>query len=136
MLKDIIRKILSTIPLLLIVSMILFIMINALPGNAATAVLGDGASIEAMEAYAEKMGYNDPVIVQYVRWLKNVCTGNWGRSTYSNEYVFDKIMQRLPVSTEVVFLSILVSLVFSLRWAYSAPLSATASSTMPQARFL
>ena len=114
MLKDIIRKILSAIPLLLIVSVILFVMINALPGDAATAILGDGASVEAMEAYAEKMGYNDPVMVQYLRWLKNVLTGNWGRSTYSNEYVFDKIMQRLPVSAEVVCLSMLLSLLIAL----------------------
>lgn len=114
MLKDIIQKILSAIPLLLIVSIILFVMINALPGDAATSVLGDGASVEAMEAYAERMGYNDPVMVQYLRWLKNVLTGNWGRSTYSNEYVFDKIMQRLPISAEIVFWSLLVSLLVAL----------------------
>ena len=114
MLKEIIKKILSTIPLLLIVSIILFTMINALPGNAATAILGDGASLEAMEAYAEKMGYNDPIMAQYFRWLKNVLSGNWGRSTYSNEYVFDKIMQRLPVSAEVVMWSIIVSLIVAI----------------------
>ena len=114
MLKEVLRKILSTIPLLLIVSIILFIMINALPGDAAMAVLGEGASSDAVAAYAQRMGYNDPVLVQYFRWLGKVVRGDWGTSTYSGEPVFRKIMLRLPVSAEVVLLSMIVSLVLAL----------------------
>jgi len=109
----IIKKILSAIPLFFIISIILFVMINALPGNAAYAILGEGSS-EAIERLSEQLGLNDPVMVRYFRWLGNALKGDWGVSLYSNEPVFIKIMHRLPVSAEVVLLSMGVSILVSL----------------------
>ena len=114
MLIAIIKKILSSIPLFFIISIILFVMIQALPGNAAFFILGEGATTENIALLEEQLGLDDPVIVQYFRWLGNVFRGDWGVSFYSKEPVFTKIMQRLPVSLEVVILSMGLSLLVSL----------------------
>lgn len=107
MFNSILRKILLTIPLLLLVSMIMFGIINMLPGNAATVMLSDlGASVEQLEAMENKLGLDQPVYVQYYSWLKNFLSGNLGKSYLTSQPVAKRIAERLPVTLELIGLSI------------------------------
>lgn len=82
-----IRRVLFLIPVLLGGSAIVFTLIHFAPGDPIDALLGVYASPEAREALREKYGLNDPLIVQYLRWLGLVLQGDWGES----------IQQRIPV---------------------------------------
>jgi peptide/nickel transport system permease protein len=82
-----IRRALFLIPVLLGGSAIVFTLIQFAPGDPIDALMGVYASPEAREALREKYGLNDPVVVQYLRWLGLVLQGDWGIS----------IQQRVPV---------------------------------------
>ena len=63
------RRLLLTLPILFIVSVICFSMINLIPGDPATVILGPEASEQAKEQMRERLGLNRPIVVQYVDWL-------------------------------------------------------------------
>lgn len=77
MVSAIVKKILWSIPLLLLVSMIMFGVIHMLPGNAALVMLGDaGGSAEQVQKLEESMGLTDPLYVQYFHWISNFVKGD------------------------------------------------------------
>lgn len=94
MLKFTIRRIFSAIPVLLIVITLVFALIRIIPGDPTIMILGEDAEPEEYEELRERMGLNDPMIVQYVRYLKNILTGNWGTSYYNQKPVFQNIFDR------------------------------------------
>ncbi len=100
------KKLLSMIPLALIVSIILFGLINLLPGNAAMAILGDSGNLEQVEQLEAKLGLDQPVYIQYINWLKGVCTGDLGTSVLTGQPVIDRIAERMPVTFELIVLSV------------------------------
>lgn len=95
MLKFVIKRILAAIPQLLVVMTLIFFMIRIIPGDPATQILGEDAKIEDIEALREQMGLNDPLIVQFVKYVKGVFTGDWGTSLYNNKPVFENIRSRM-----------------------------------------
>lgn len=94
MLKFTIRRIFSAIPVLLIVFSLVFALMRIIPGDPTTLILGEEATLEEYEALKERMGLNDPLIVQYVRYIKDIITGNWGTSFYNQKPVFRNIFDR------------------------------------------
>ena len=94
------------IPLALIVSIILFGLINLLPGNAAMAILGDSGNLEQIEQLEAELGLDQPVYIQYINWLKGVCTGDLGTSILTGQPVIDRIAERMPVTFELIVLSV------------------------------
>ena len=72
MIKFIIRRLLSLIPVILGVTFFVFMVMQLAPGDAAKLLLGEGATQEQVEELREEMGLNDPVIVQYVRYIDRV----------------------------------------------------------------
>ena len=100
------KKLLSMIPLALIVSIILFGLINLLPGNAAMAILGDSGNLEQIEQLEAELGLDQPVYIQYINWLKGVCTGDLGTSILTGQPVIDRIAERMPVTFELIVLSV------------------------------
>lgn len=79
---------------LLIISAIIFFMVELLPGDIAQAVLGQGATEENLAALREQMGLNKPAIVRYFEWLGGAVTGNFGESIVSGERVSAVITER------------------------------------------
>ena len=79
---------------LLIISIIIFFMVELLPGDIAQAVLGQGATPENVAALREQMGLNDPAIVRYLDWLSGAVVGNFGESIISGERVSAIITER------------------------------------------
>ena len=105
-----IRRLLLTLPILFIVSVVCWSMINLIPGDPATVILGPEASEPAKEQMRERLGLNDPLVVQYVDWLGNVLRGDLGESLRDGTPVSQLILQRLPVTLELAIGTFLVSL--------------------------
>ncbi|WP_040609212.1 ABC transporter permease [Pseudooceanicola batsensis] len=79
---------------LLIISIIIFFMVELLPGDIAQAVLGQGATEENLAALREQMGLNDPAILRYFQWLGGALTGDFGESVVTGERVSAVISDR------------------------------------------
>jgi len=98
----IVRRILGMIPVLVIITIISFSLLFVLPGDAAIAVLGEEAGdSETYEGLREDMGLNDPVYVQYFRWLGRVLQGDLGNSIRTGEPVSEILITRAPISIYV-----------------------------------
>jgi peptide/nickel transport system permease protein len=105
-----IRRLLLTLPILFIVSVVCWSMINLIPGDPATVILGPEASEQAKEQMRERLGLNNPLVVQYLDWLGNVLRGDLGESLRDGTPVSKLILQRLPVTLELALGTFLVSL--------------------------
>lgn len=111
----IIRKILWSIPLLLLVSIMMFGVIHMLPGNAALSMLGDsGGSAEQVQQLEEKMGLTDPIYVQYFNWISNFVKGDMGTSYLTSQPVSKRIMERLPVTLELIVCSVVLAVIIGI----------------------
>jgi peptide/nickel transport system permease protein len=105
-----IRRLLLTLPILFIVSVVCFSLINLIPGDPATVILGPEASEQAKEQMRERLGLDEPIVVQYVDWLGGVLHGDLGESLVDGTPVSQLILQRLPVTLELALGTFLVSL--------------------------
>ncbi len=102
--KYIIKRILQLVIVLLGVSFLTFIITQATPSDAAEMKyisMGMMPSPELLEQTREEMGLNDPVMVQYGRWLNNVLHGNLGQSSKFDEAVFVQMTKKLPMTLEL-----------------------------------
>ena len=109
MLSHIVRKLIGVIPILLLVSMILFTIISLLPGDAAMAVMGESLNQEDLIKTRSELGLDKPIYVRYADWLCKVLHGNLGRALKSNQPVTEIITQRLPVTVELTLLAVVIS---------------------------
>lgn len=91
----IIRRILSTIPVMAVVAVFVFLLLYLTPGDPAVVIAGDYARPEDIERIREALGLNKPLYVQFFTWLGNVMTGDLGISIFSNLPVSKLISQRL-----------------------------------------
>jgi peptide/nickel transport system permease protein len=107
--RFILTRILSAIPTLLIVSLTVFALMRMIPGDPAALMLGDLAQPGQVEALREEMGLDRPVAVQYLLWLGDVATGDFGLSIATGDPVLPEIWSRFTVSATIVFAAILVA---------------------------
>jgi len=107
------KRLLLSLPTLLLVSMVVFSLLAVLPGDPVAAILGMEATPEAAAALRLKLGLDDPLLVQYGRWLWAVLHGDLGRSFIDNTPVADALWQRLPVTIELAIGSFLVAVVIA-----------------------
>lgn len=87
-----------------------FVLANLLPGDPVLALLGENATPEAIEVLRQKLGLDRPLMVRYADWLFSALQGDFGASYRTEEPVFEMIMQRLPVTLEIVVLTQIVAL--------------------------
>jgi peptide/nickel transport system permease protein len=104
-----VRRLLLTIPILFIVSVICFSMINLIPGDPATVILGPEASEQAKEEMRNRLNLNEPIPVQYIDWLGGVLRGDLGESLIDDTPVSKLILERLPVTIELALGAFVVS---------------------------
>lgn len=114
MIRYIARRLLQMVPVLFIVSLIVFSLLHLTPGDPAISMLGEEASPESVAALRNELGLDEPLPVQYVKWLSSVLQGDLGRSIRSNQPVSEAIADRLPVTVELAVLSILISLIIAI----------------------
>jgi peptide/nickel transport system permease protein len=97
------------VPVLLLVSVVVFILIRAIPGDAVTLMAQDTGAQNAADLRA-KLGLDKPVPVQYAIWLGNALRGDLGASFTSNDSVTTQIMRALPVTAELALLSLVIAI--------------------------
>ncbi|NUT63658.1 ABC transporter permease [Herbaspirillum sp. C9C3] len=112
-LPKLVRRLLLSVPTLLLVSMVVFSLLAVLPGDPVAAILGMEATPEAAAALRLKLGLDDPLLVQYGHWLWAVLHGDLGRSFIDNTPVADALWQRLPVTIELAIGSFLVAVLIA-----------------------
>lgn len=105
------KRILQTIPTLFIVAVIVFIITRMLPGNPAAALLGPQASAEDVAAYTKKLGLDEPLLIQFFNYLKDLVTFDFGNSLAYNQPVLDLILERFP-NTIILAVTALVIAMF------------------------
>lgn len=108
--KFVIKRLLFLIPTILGVTLIIYAVMNITPGNPGQAILGPGVPPADIEAYNEMIGYNDPFLVKYVRYIKNmVFEQDFGISYITKQSVFDEIWPRYIVTIQLAFLGVFLS---------------------------
>jgi ABC-type dipeptide/oligopeptide/nickel transport system permease component len=116
----VLRRVLQSIPILVVVLTLVFVVVRILPGDPAIAALGDYASKEAVEALREQMGLNAPLWLQYLRFLGDLCRGNLGASIITGFPVGRQLVKVLPYTLELTFSSILFGFLFGIPLAIPA----------------
>jgi len=101
MTRYIIQRLVLLIPVLLGISVVAFSMLRLIPGDPATVMLGEKATIQQVEEFRERMGLNDPIYIQYFRYLQSVMRGDLGRSSLTQQPVIVEVGQRLPATFEL-----------------------------------
>ena len=114
MYKYIAKRLLMLIPVIMGVSFVVFFIMALAPGNTAKAILGEDATPEAIEAFNEKHGLNDPVPVRYVNYMLDLLHGDLGESYKSGRPVFDEVMSRFPATLELSFWGMLLAVGLSI----------------------
>jgi peptide/nickel transport system permease protein len=117
------RRLLAVVPLLLIVTALVFSLILLLPGDAAVALVGmENATEEKLAAVREQLGLDRPLWVQYGRWLGRALRGDLGTSFRTGEPVAEALISRVPVTLGLAVGSTLVGLVVGVPLAVLAAL--------------
>ena len=114
MLKMLGRRILLSIPVLLIVSLLVFALLELAPGDVAVTVAGESASPERIAEVREQLGLNEPFITRYWNWLTDAISGDLGRSLTNGADVASTIADRLPVTASLALVTIIMSTVIGL----------------------
>src|SRR3954467_13746195 len=96
------QRLLYLLPVLLAVTLLTFLIASLLPGDLAYVILGDQATPEKVEALRHDMGLDQPVLWRYLSWLGHVLQGDFGRSFRTGQTVLQAVMERLPVSLELM----------------------------------
>jgi peptide/nickel transport system permease protein len=111
--RYIIRRILQAIPLLFLVTLFMFILIHLIPGGADQVIFNPHLSAAGRAALRARFGLDQPVPVQYLKWLGNALTGNFGFSFGTNQPVGDILKQRFPATLQLFVPALVLALVFA-----------------------
>ncbi len=109
------RRLLQMIPVLFFVSLIIFVLINLVPGDAARLFLGEEAPPDALAALRHEMGLDRPLYVQYLRWVGNLLRGDFGHSFKDNRQVLPTLLQKVPITAELSAAALLIG------WSIALP---------------
>lgn len=109
MLLYFIKRLLMLIPVLFFVSVLVFLIMRVFSPDPAAIVLGQGATMEKMEAWREQMGLNRPLVEQYLDYMYNVLHGDFGISYFSNTPVTSELLSRLPATIELAVIAIVIA---------------------------
>jgi len=120
----VLQRLIVLIPILLVVSVLIFSIIHLIPGDPAVAMLGtEAADPELLDAMRHKMGLDRPLYVQYSLWLQRVLAGDFGQSISSGKTVMELLLERYPFTVELALYALMLSL------AVAIPLGTLAAVT-------
>ncbi|SDM56735.1 nickel ABC transporter permease [Sediminibacillus halophilus] len=110
----IIKRILGLIPLLLVISFVIFMFIHLIPGDPARLMAGKDATLEEVEEVRQSLGLHEPFVKQYISYMGNLLQGDLGYSIKSGAPVVDLILDRVMPTLGLTFLSIIWALVIGI----------------------
>src|SRR5699024_10731859 len=109
-----IRRIVSTIPILILVSILVFFMAKMMPGDPFSGEIDpNNTSPEYIEEMREKLGYNDPIPVQYQRWVADFVQGDFGKSTKYKIHIIYVIKEKFTYTLVIVITSLTITYIFA-----------------------
>jgi len=111
MTKYICLRVLSTLPVMGVVALFVFVLLRIAPGDPAAVIAGDYATAEDVARIREQLGLADPLAVQFLRWLGALVQGDLGTSIFSNKPVTELIAQRVEPTLLLALSTILFSVV-------------------------
>src|SRR6185437_5122703 len=118
------RRAIGTIPVILLISLLVFLLIHAAPGDPADLLLSDQATPQDVAEARHRWGLDQPLYVQYLRFLVNVLKGDFGTSFRYSDPVITVIGERLPATIELAVVSLLIAVALGLPlgvWAGAKP---------------
>jgi peptide/nickel transport system permease protein len=110
-LRYLLRRLLLSVPLVFVASILTFIMVALVPGDPAVRILGGGHTAAQYQALDRQLGLQEPILVQYWHWLVSIFHGTLGTSLFTDQSVTSEIGQRLPTTLWLVVGATVVSLV-------------------------
>ena len=113
MLSYIGKRMLSLIPVLFVVSCVVFLVVYLIPGGPATALLGMEATPAQIEELNTELGFNRPFLVQYADWFSGVLRGDWGESYFLHQSVLEAIKEYFTPTLSLAILAQLIALALS-----------------------
>lgn len=114
MYRYLMRRLVLSIPILLLVTIMVFGLIHLIPGDPVTVILGQEATPEVEAALRADLGLDRPLVAQYLTWLGNVLRGDLGRSLVDRTPVIDQIKLRLPITLELTLGTFIIALLIAL----------------------
>ncbi len=108
------HRLLAAVPTLLAVLTVIFLIIRVVPGDPAIAILGDNASQQVIDAFRDRLGLNDPLWVQYGRFLAEIAQGDLGSSMVSGRTVWQEVGAVLPYTIDLTAASILIGILLGI----------------------
>jgi ABC-type dipeptide/oligopeptide/nickel transport system permease component len=114
MLRYLVRRLLLTIPVLLGVATLVFALIHFIPGDPAQAMLGEGATQEEVEQLRQRLGLDQPLVVQYASFLGGLFRGDLGVSLRNDQPVTRQILERVPATAELAMASMAVAILLAI----------------------
>jgi peptide/nickel transport system permease protein len=109
MARFIVRRLLQVVPTLAGLSILLFIWLRALPGGPEVALLGERATPEAQAVIRERLGLDEPILVQYARYMRQVLQLDFGVSTQTQRPVLDEFLTRFPGTIELATVALVIA---------------------------
>ena len=110
----ILTRLLYSVPVILGLSIIVFVIMTLIPGDPATAILGSYATPENVERLNRQLGLDKPLIQQYFIWLGNLLQGDFGRSYSLNRPVIDEVLERFSATLILASASLILCSIFGL----------------------
>lgn len=109
--KYLIKRLLLFIPTLLGVTTLVFMILHLTPGSPATQVLGEFATPESIKAFEHKIGWDRPLIEQYIDFVTDYARGDFGESYNTGEAVFDQIALELPYTLQLATMGMVIAII-------------------------
>lgn len=122
MLRFIVRRMVQLIGVIVVLSLLLFFWLRSLPGGPVNALLGDRATPEQRDRLTELLGLDQPLYVQYLRYIGRVLEGDFGNSTsvLPGTDAFDVFLARFPATIELAFFSVTLAIITAIPLGYIA----------------
>lgn len=114
MLRYLIKRILSVIPVLFVVSVVIFLLIHITPGDPASIIVGSEATEESLAEVRQQLGLDLPIHEQYFSWITGVFRGDFGTSYFMQEPVLDSILEHLQPTISLAILAQIISLAIAI----------------------
>jgi peptide/nickel transport system permease protein len=120
MLRFVVRRLLLLVPILIGLSVLVFVWVRALPGSPADSLLGERSTPELVREYEERFGLNEPVYVQYWKYVKTTASFDFGVSSATHRFVTDEIKERFPATVELALAAMLFSVLLGIPLGFFA----------------
>jgi len=108
-----IQRFFLLIPTFIGITLVVYAVMLLLPGDPVDVLLGQEYDAELAARLRAEWGLDEPIIVQYAKWLWHIVQGDWGRSMFSRKPVFDEVLAKLPLTLELIVLALFFELIIS-----------------------